>query len=190
MQDPSSPIHTHTDLVGSLVSDTPAGVNIDHDRLLEMFTERRLGDHFGPQGVSIADARQDDKPLIAVNEGFLKLTGYSRAEVLGRNCRFLQGDDTDPVAVSYVRRAVATGRAAVVTLLNYRKDGTPFWNRLSMNPIRDSHGEVVYFVGVQSDVTALREIEREFADTIAQVEDVLGGPADRKREIRRELELR
>lgn len=175
---------------GSLVSDTPAGVNIDHDRLLELFTERRLGDHFGPQGVVIADARQEDAPLIAVNSGFVNLTGYKRHEALGRNCRFLQGENTDPVAVSYVRRALETGRAAIVTLLNYRKDGTTFWNRLSLNPIRDAKGEVVYFIGVQSDVTALREVEKHHADTIAQVEQALGADNVEQVRIGEQIELR
>ncbi|MEM6756587.1 MAG: ATP-binding protein [Planctomycetota bacterium] len=178
------------DLIGALVSDTPAGVNIDHDRLVELFSERRLGSHFGPQGVSIADARQKDCPLIAINEGFVKLTGYQRSEVLGHNCRFLQGKDTDPVAVSYIRRAIETGRAAIVTLMNYRKNGEAFWNRLSLNPIRNAEGKVVYFVGVQSDVSALRTVEQEYADTIAQVEEALGGRLENQKNLGEEITLR
>ena len=178
------------ELTGSLVSDTPAGVNIDHDQLIELFTERRLGEHFGPQGVTIADARQRDVPLIALNEGFVKLTGYKRYEVLGQNCRFLQGKNTDPVAVSYIRRAVESGRPAVVTLLNYRKDGSEFWNRLSLNPIRDADQQVVYIVGVQSDVSALREVEQEYASTIAKVEEALGGSTRRGRDLTKEIEHR
>ncbi len=185
-----NPSATLRQLTGSLVSDTPAGVNIDHDQLLKLFSERRLGEHFGPQGVVISDARQKDMPIVAMNTGFETLTGYKRHEVLGRNCRFLQGKDTDPIGVSYLRRAIETGRPAIVTLRNYRKDGGEFWNRLSLNPIRDAADQVVYFVGVQSDVTALREVEQQFASTIAQVEEALGAKAYKQFSLGEEIEHR
>ena len=81
------------------------------------------------------------------------------AETLGRNCRFLQGPGTDPAAVVEIRAAVAEERACVVEILNYRRDGTPFWNRLSITPVRDELGEVTHYIGIQSDVTARREAE-------------------------------
>jgi hypothetical protein len=81
------------------------------------------------------------------------------AEVLGRNCRFLQGPDTDPAAVAEIRAAVDEKRACVVEILNYRRDGTPFWNRLSITPVRNERGEVTHYIGIQSDVTARREAE-------------------------------
>ena len=111
------------------------------------------------EGITIADARMADRPLIYVNEGFERLTGYSVAETLGRNCRFLQGPGTDPVAVAEIRAAVDEKRACVVEILNYRRDGTPFWNRLSITPVRDGVGEVTHYIGIQSDVTARREAE-------------------------------
>ena len=111
------------------------------------------------EGVTIADARLPDRPLIYVNEGFERVTGYPAAEVLGRNCRFLQGPDTDPAAVAGIRAAVAGERECVVEILNYRRDGTPFWNRLSITPVRDETGEVTHFIGIQSDVTARRNAE-------------------------------
>ena len=111
------------------------------------------------EGVTIADARLADRPLIYVNEGFERVTGYSVAETLGRNCRFLQGPDTDPAAVAEIRAAVAEERACIVEILNYRRDGTPFWNRLSITPVRDERGEVSHYIGIQSDVTARREAE-------------------------------
>jgi PAS domain S-box-containing protein len=111
------------------------------------------------EGVTIADARQPDRPLIYVNEGFERMTGYPVAEVLGRNCRFLQGPDSDANAVAEIRAALREHRACVVEILNYRKDGTTFWNRLSITPVRDSSGEVTHFIGVQSDVTARRLAE-------------------------------
>ncbi|MCU0293814.1 MAG: PAS domain-containing protein, partial [Thermoanaerobaculaceae bacterium] len=103
------------------------------------------------EGVTIADARAPGRPLIYVNEGFERMTGYPAAEVLGRNCRFLQGPDTDAVAVAEIRAALADHRECVVEILNYRKDGSTFWNRLSITPVRESSGEVTHFIGIQSD---------------------------------------
>ncbi len=105
------------------------------------------------EGITIADARLPDNPLIYVNAGFERLTGYSAADVLGRNCRFLQGAGTDLSTVDTLRTAVREKREVTVQLLNYRKDGTPFWNRLAITPVLDHSGIVTHFIGVQSDVT-------------------------------------
>jgi phosphoserine phosphatase RsbU/P len=105
------------------------------------------------EGITIADAGLPDNPLIYANAGFEKLTGFSAAEVIGRNCRFLQGPGTDPESVAILRTAIRERRAVTVTLLNYRKNGTPFWNRLSITPVHDAAGTVTHFIGVQSDVT-------------------------------------
>lgn len=112
------------------------------------------------EGITIADARLPDQPIIFANAGFERLTGYSPEEVVGRNCRFMQGAATDADAVGEIRTAVREGRACTVELLNYRKDGLPFWNRLSITPIRDADGTVTHFIGVQSDITSLRETEK------------------------------
>jgi PAS domain S-box-containing protein len=111
------------------------------------------------EGVTIADATQPDCPLIYVNRGFEKLTGYSAAQTCGTNCRFLQGKDTDQKIVEEIRRAIKEKRECVVEILNYRKSGEPFWNRLSIAPIRNEEGLVTHFVGIQSDVTARRNAE-------------------------------
>jgi sigma-B regulation protein RsbU (phosphoserine phosphatase) len=111
------------------------------------------------EGITIADARLPDRPLIYANEGFERMTGYPLAEVLGRNCRFLQGPGTDPAVVAEIRAAVAEHRSCIVEILNHRKDGTSFWNRLSITPVRDEHGEVSHYIGIQSDVTARRDAE-------------------------------
>jgi sigma-B regulation protein RsbU (phosphoserine phosphatase) len=111
------------------------------------------------EGVTIADARLPDRPLIYANQGFERMTGYSVAEVLGRNCRFLQGPGTDAAAMAEVRAALDAGRECLVEVLNYRKNGTTFWNRLSITPIRDRSGDVTHFIGIQSDVTARRLAE-------------------------------
>jgi len=111
------------------------------------------------EGITIADATQPDCPLIYVNQGFENLTGYSARQACGTNCRFLQGEDSDPAAIETIRRAIREKRECVVEILNYRKDGQPFWNRLSITPIRDNSGEVTHFIGIQSDVTARRQAE-------------------------------
>jgi PAS domain S-box-containing protein len=111
------------------------------------------------EGVTIADARAAGKPLVYVNDGFERLTGYASEEVLGHNCRFLQGPDSDPEAVATIRRALRDERGCTVEILNYRKDGTPFWNRLSITPMHDAAGELTHFIGIQSDVTERRLAE-------------------------------
>jgi PAS domain S-box-containing protein len=111
------------------------------------------------EGVTIADATRPGYPLIYVNRGFEQLTGYSSAQTCGTNCRFLQGKDTDPAAVEEIRRAIREDRKCVVEILNYRKNGDPFWNRLSITPIRNAAGAVTHYVGIQSDVTARRKVE-------------------------------
>ncbi len=111
------------------------------------------------EGITIADARLPDRPLIYVNEGFVRATGYAVADVLGRNCRFLQGPQTDPATVAEIRTAVAEQRECIVEILNYRRDGTTFWNRLSITPVRNDLGEVTHYIGIQSDVTARRDAE-------------------------------
>ncbi len=122
------------------------------------------------EGITIADARLPDRPLIYVNEGFQRMTGYPVDEVLGRNCRFLQGTSTDPAATAEIRAALAENRACVVEILNHRKDGSPFWNRLSITPVRSAAGEVTHFIGIQSDVTARREAEEGLRRSKAAME--------------------
>src|SRR4029450_6023093 len=93
-------------------------------------------------------------PLIHVNPAFERMTGYSAEEAVGRSCRFLQGPATDPGAVAELRGALRAGRGCTVTLLNYRKDGSTFWNEVTVSPVRGKRGELTHFVGVQTDVTA------------------------------------
>ena len=122
------------------------------------------------EGVTISDPSLPDNPLIYVNEGFERLTGYSAEEVIGRNCRFLQGPDTDPEATEVIREALRHQRACAVQILNYRKDGTPFWNRLSITPVRDAGGRVTHYIGIQSDVTVQKEAERALEAANRQLE--------------------
>ncbi len=121
------------------------------------------------EGITIADARLPDRPLIYVNEGFERLTGYSAAEVLGRNCKFLQGRDADQDTVEVIRAALREGRDCTVEILNCKKDGTRFWNRLSITPVRDEAGALTHFIGIQSDVTARRQAEEGLRRANAQM---------------------
>ena len=103
--------------------------------------------------IVIADPNQPDVPLVYVNPAFERTTGYVAEEVLGRNCRFLQGKDRDQPAIGELRTAVREGRHCTVVLRNYRKDGSLFWNELSIYPVRDEDGLTTSFVGVQNDIT-------------------------------------
>ncbi|MCA1772926.1 MAG: EAL domain-containing protein [Halomonas sp.] len=114
-------------------------------------------------GITMSDAIQPGMPMIYVNEAFCHMTGYTRDEALGLNCRFLQGLETDPVVVDNIRHALATRSKVKVTLLNYRKDGTTFWNRLAISPVVDASGLCTHFIGIQQDIT----FERDQANLIA-----------------------
>jgi diguanylate cyclase (GGDEF)-like protein/PAS domain S-box-containing protein len=107
----------------------------------------------GLAAIIAVDARADGLPISWVSPGFELLTGYSAGEVVGRNPKLLQGPDTDPRSISLLTEAIAAGRDAYVTLLNYRADGTPFWNELAIAPERDAQGALVRWLGTQRDVT-------------------------------------
>ncbi len=108
--------------------------------------------------VLLTDPNLPDNPIVYVNLGFEKLTGYSRDEVLGRNCRFLQAHDLDQLGVNQLREAIAKREGVRVELRNYRKDGTLFWNELYVTPIVRA-GRLINFIGVQNDITVRKEVE-------------------------------
>src|ERR671910_279783 len=114
--------------------------------------------------VTITDPNLPDDPLVYVNPAFEETTGYAAEEALGRNCRFLQDEDRDQPAIAELRMAVREGRQRTVILRNYRKDGTLFWNELSIYPVRDEGGRVANFVGVQNDVTGRIRAEEVLAE--------------------------
>ena len=102
--------------------------------------------------VVITNPWHDDNPMIYISEEFETQTGYSPEEALGRNCRFLQGPGTDPKAVEAIRAALAARTTFTIDILNYRKSGEPFVNRLRIRPLFDDAGELIYFVGAQNPV--------------------------------------
>ncbi len=115
-------------------------------------------------GIVITDPRQKDDPIVYANQGFLDLTGFDRDEVVGRNCRFLQCEETDQENVQKIRDALGAGESIRIALLNRRKDGQPFWNDLSITPVRNALNEIVNFVGVQHDVTAQVEAQKRLEE--------------------------
>lgn len=115
-------------------------------------------------GITITDANKKDQPIVFVNDGFTKLTGYTREEIIGKNCRFLQEDDRDQDVLKDMRDYIKNGKKGRSILRNYKKDGTPFWNELSIAPIKDKHHEVSHFIGVQNDVTKLIETQEALKD--------------------------
>jgi PAS domain S-box-containing protein len=114
-----------------------------------------------PVGITITDPDREDNPMIYVNEGFEATTGYSEGEALGRNCRFLQGEATREEPVAEMRRAVEKQEPVSVELRNYRKDGSQFWNRVSIAPVRDDAGTVENYVGFQENVSERKEREMD-----------------------------
>jgi PAS domain S-box-containing protein len=113
-----------------------------------------------PVGFSISDATAEDNQMVYVNDKFLEMTGYRREEVLGRNCRFLQGEETSEAAVGKLREALIAQQPVSVDIVNYRKNGEKFWNKLDISPLRNSEGEVTHFVGFQTDITERKVNER------------------------------
>ncbi|WP_374652348.1 PAS domain-containing sensor histidine kinase [Dongia sp.] len=121
-------------------------------------------------GIVICDATRPDHPVTFVNAAFTRMTGYRPEEMIGRNCRILQGRDTDPEALERLRRALVQHRAITVTLRNYRKDGRTFWNELAISPIYDEQGRLLQFVGIMSDVTQRIRAEENLREAKNQAE--------------------
>jgi PAS domain S-box-containing protein len=122
-------------------------------------------------GITIADARRPDLPLIYANEAFLRLTGYERDAVIGRNCRFLVGPQTRPEAVEGLRAAIGRGEVHTVELQNHRRDGSSFWNRLTVFPVGGVPGRPHYYVGYQVDTTAIHRAQAENAAMLNEIQE-------------------
>jgi two-component system cell cycle sensor histidine kinase/response regulator CckA len=171
----------------SVLEHSPEGV-VFHSTLIDVTDRKRAEEdlrlreraiHAASQGILITDPHLPDNPIIYASPGFERLTGYPEVEVLGRNCRFLQGKDTDPHSVAALRSGVAAGKECSTELVNYRKDGTPFWNALSITPVQDDAGLLTHFVGVQVDVTERKRLEEQYrhAQKMEAVGQLAGGVA-------------
>lgn len=127
-------------------------------------------------GIVVAEQEGDDNILIYVNKAFERLTGYHTDEILYQDCRFLQKDDRDQPGLRAIREAVKSGQPCRHILRNYRKDGSMFWNELSITPVYNQADQLTYFIGIQKDVTEqvqaqqrVEELEREVADLRARL---------------------
>lgn len=135
--------------------------------------------------VCLTDPHHKEQPIVFANRAFRELTGYSKEEIVGRNCRFLQGPETDRKKVQAIRDALDAEKVVVVELLNYRKDGTSFWNALHLGPIYDKHGKLLYYFGSQWDVTDVhtaraeethaKAMAREISHRMKNMFSVIGG---------------
>lgn len=127
-------------------------------------------------GIVITDPLLPDNPIIFSNQAFCELSGYSLEEIIGKNCRFLQGVDHEQAELKVLREAIAERKPCIVTLRNYRKDGTLFWNELSIAPVMNDAGLCVNFIGVQNDITARKEAERQVSEFHSMVSHELRTP--------------
>jgi PAS domain S-box-containing protein len=148
------------------VRDVSAAERREH----ELFVKNRAMDA-APFGIIVTDPSLADNGIVYANGEFERLTGYTEEEILGENCRFLQGEETDPERVAEMREAIDAAEPVTVEIRNYRKDGTSFWNRVTIAPIRDDAGDVTNYVGFQRDVTEEVEQRREQAAVFDRVSD-------------------
>ncbi|MDY6780328.1 MAG: bacterio-opsin activator domain-containing protein, partial [Halobacteria archaeon] len=123
-----------------------------------------------PVGITVTDPDKPDNPLIYVNKAFERITGYSEQDSVGRNCRFLQGDESQHEKIARMSEAVEEERPVSVELVNYRKNGEKFWNRVDFAPLKNSEGDAVYFVGFQMDITERKKAERRAKRRAEEVE--------------------
>ncbi len=163
-------------------ADEPIAIGGGEGLARVQFTQAMAQTHLA---ICLCDPHQEDMPVVFANRAFLKLTGYEEHEVIGRNCRFLQGPKTDPETVAHIRRSLEREEVLVVEVFNYRKDGSSFWNALHLGPVYDSQGRLIYFLGSQWDVSGVRaaraeerharEMARELSHRMKNMFAVIGG---------------
>ncbi len=157
----------------------------------DLHAEHGKGDPFAAairatrMSMIITDPRKPDNPIVFANDAFLRLTGYTREEILGRNCRFLQGPDTDPKAVQQVREAIEANSDISIDLLNYRKDGSAFWNALYISPVTNEQGEMQFFFASLLDVSDRKDSEQRVLADKDRFEDAV---KQRTKELEEALE--
>ncbi len=153
--------------------DAPSPPNAEIFRTLEsaIFQSKRAFDSLR-EGVVITDPTLPDNPIVYVNDSFLELAGYERVDILGKNCRFLQGKDTDAQAIQELKNAIRAEKTISLELLNYTKNRTPFWNHLTISPVRNEQGTVVNFAAIQRDVTDLHNMRSQLENRENQIESL------------------
>ncbi|GGM60013.1 PAS domain S-box-containing protein [Halarchaeum rubridurum] len=153
----ATPIREGDEVVGAQGVGRDVTARKERERELRMKTRAIDGANVG---ISIADPNQPDTPLVYVNAGFEEITGYDESELLGRNCRLLQGERTDDDAVRRLREAITHEESVSLDLVNYRRNGMPFWNRVRLDPVFDDAGELTHYLGFQTDVTDRKRTEQ------------------------------
>ncbi|WP_059105294.1 PAS domain-containing protein [Shouchella shacheensis] len=128
--------------------------------------------HYTRAGVLITDPSLEDNPIVYANQGFVDMTGYTREDIIGKNCRFLQGEETDTAEIDRLRDGIRNRESVFVELINYKKDGTMFWNSLSVDTIYVEEEGRHYFVGVQKDVTERKNIEKSYSKSVEEVKSL------------------
>ncbi|WP_262927429.1 PAS domain-containing protein [Phytohalomonas tamaricis] len=122
-------------------------------------------------GIVVAEREGNEDILIYVNQGFEHLTGYSAEDILYRDCRFLQNGDNQQPGLDRLRKALAAGETCKEVIRNYRKDGSMFWNELSITPVHNDEDHLLYFIGIQKDVTDLVEAQQELEKLKSRLEN-------------------
>ena len=151
---------------------------IERQRVEEKLRLRDRAIAASNNGIVITDPSLPDNPLIYVNESFLRTTGYRADEVVGHNCRFLQGQDKDQPGLDKLREALQESRDCRVMLRNYKKDGTLFWNELNISPVYDETGRVINYIGVQNDITERKRAEESLRESEAALNTILNNLAE------------
>jgi PAS domain S-box-containing protein len=139
-----------------------------HEKLLSLAAD------YTSEGITITDPRQDDNPLVYVNKAFERITGYSKEESIGKNCRFLQGLETDKNSIKKIKKSMSDGCPVSIEILNYKKNGDKFWNMLNISPIKDESGKIIYFVGIQNECTERKSVELSVKNNLQAIENLVG----------------
>jgi PAS domain S-box-containing protein len=155
-----------TDVTGRVISEE------ERDMVEAVLNLKDRALQSSPSGIVLSDLRLPDEPIVYVNPAFEQITGYSATDVYGQNCRFLQADERDQPAITELRRAISERRATTVVLRNYRKDGTLFWNELSISPVSDPSGEITHMVGVQTDISDRLRTQAEIREHTARLDSI------------------
>jgi PAS domain S-box-containing protein len=176
--DPASQTLTHQQADLLTVLARLLATQIERQRVEEKLRLRDRAIAASNNGIVITDPSLPDNPLIYVNESFLRTTGYRADEVVGHNCRFLQGQDKDQPGLDKLREALQESRDCRVMLRNYKKDGTLFWNELNISPVYDEMGRVINYIGVQNDITERKRAEELLRESEAALNTILSNLAE------------
>ncbi|EMA31079.1 bacterio-opsin activator domain-containing protein [Halobiforma nitratireducens] len=161
-------VHRDADAATIVYRPDESATSTESDRVVK---ERAINE--APVGITISDPDREDNPLVYVNDAYEEMTGYSYDDVVGRNCRLLQGEDSSEEAIAEMAAAIDEDYPVTVEIKNYRKDGTEFWNEVTIAPVRNDAGEVTNYVGFQNDITARKEAELELEHRTEELEYIL-----------------